>query len=57
MLDCGVCSLPCEYCEYNALYDKCKAWMKEHAEDEFERLVASVENMDLDGGDAKKKVM
>jgi len=27
---CGVCSWPCEYCEYNPEYEKCKAWMRDN---------------------------
>ncbi|WVQ79517.1 translation machinery-associated protein 22 [Cryptococcus sp. DSM 104549] len=35
---CSVCSLPTEYCEFGPSFTKCKAWLEEHDNDEFERL-------------------
>jgi len=35
---CGVCGLPCEYCEYGVSFDKCKEWMAAHEPELFEQF-------------------
>ncbi len=38
VLYCGICSLPVEYCEFGASLTKCKTWLEEADEAEYERL-------------------
>ncbi|KAL7748692.1 Translation machinery-associated protein 22 [Sorochytrium milnesiophthora] len=35
---CGVCSLPCEYCEYSGTLKLCQRWLQQHSEEEYTRL-------------------
>lgn len=42
-IDCGVCSLPSEYCEFTPTIAKCKEWLQSHHDDLFEKLFAGVE--------------
>lgn len=43
LLDCGICSLPSEYCEFQPTIAKCKEWLASHHEDLFQRLFAGLE--------------
>ncbi|XP_003727531.1 density-regulated protein homolog [Strongylocentrotus purpuratus] len=52
---CGVCSMPFEYCEYLADYDKCKRWWEEHFPDFFERAMKIGDGVDGEGDDPKKR--
>ncbi|CAH3109331.1 unnamed protein product [Pocillopora meandrina] len=56
---CGVCSLPLEYCEYTAEYEKCKEWLKANIPDAYEALIGQVADqlgdMEVSEGAAKKK--
>lgn len=39
---CGVCSMPPEYCEFDAkLLPKCKAWLKENFDELYEQYYAA----------------
>ena len=42
-IDCGVCSLPPEYCEFTPTIAKCKEWLESHHDDLFQKLFAGVE--------------
>ncbi|KAJ3350292.1 Translation machinery-associated protein 22 [Kappamyces sp. JEL0680] len=35
---CGICSAPCEYCEFGTRKEECKAWCKEHHPDDFDKI-------------------
>lgn len=35
---CGNCSMPIEYCEYYAEYDKCKEWLAKNHPEDYEKL-------------------
>lgn len=35
---CGVCSFPCEFCEFTPTFKKCKAWLQEADEELFNKL-------------------
>ncbi|ODN78363.1 translation machinery-associated protein 22 [Cryptococcus amylolentus CBS 6039] len=35
---CSVCSLPTEYCEFGPSVSKCKTWLKEKDDDEYEKI-------------------
>ncbi|CAH3020355.1 unnamed protein product [Porites evermanni] len=56
---CGVCSLPLEYCEYTAEYEKCKEWLKSNIPDAYEVLInqaaEQLAEVDVSEGAAKKK--
>lgn len=43
MPDCGICSLPPEYCEFTPTIAKCKEWLEAHHDDLFQKLFAGVE--------------
>ncbi|XP_017855563.1 PREDICTED: density-regulated protein homolog [Drosophila arizonae] len=36
---CGNCSMPIEYCEYYAEYDKCKEWLAKNYPEDYEKLM------------------
>ncbi|KAJ1865139.1 Translation machinery-associated protein 22 [Coemansia sp. RSA 2703] len=38
VLYCGICSLPCEYCEFSASRKKCEQWLRENHSAEHARL-------------------
>lgn len=52
---CGVCSLPLEYCEYTAEYEKCKEWLKANIPDAYEALISQAAELEVSEGAAKKK--
>jgi density-regulated protein len=53
---CGVCTMPVEYCEYGACYDKCKEWIEKNMGADV--LAAVLESANIDDEveeDGKKK--
>ncbi|XP_074637133.1 density-regulated protein homolog [Acropora palmata] len=56
---CGVCSLPLEYCEYTAEYEKCKEWLKTNLPDVYDELISQAADQlaatDVSEGATKKK--
>ncbi|CAM9694902.1 unnamed protein product [Phaeothamnion confervicola] len=54
---CGVCGLPCEYCEYGSTVEACEAWRREHAADDIDSVAAGVAGLavgdDSRGGEGK----
>jgi len=35
---CGVCGLPCEYCEFGSSWPKCRAWLEQNLPERFAKL-------------------
>ncbi|XP_062501813.1 density-regulated protein-like [Corticium candelabrum] len=59
---CGVCTMPCEYCEYGPELEKCRLWWREHHPDELsevcvDQVTAGMEGSSVsdDSGSKKKQ--
>ncbi|KAI8065655.1 translation initiation factor SUI1 [Gongronella butleri] len=35
---CGICTMPLEFCEFSGTQEKCREWLKEHHEDEYNKV-------------------
>ncbi|XP_065186576.1 density-regulated protein homolog [Sycon ciliatum] len=51
---CGICTLPIEYCEFTADYEKCKEWWKVNEPDSYTRVIEQgAADLSLDAGGKK----
>ncbi|KAJ0772326.1 hypothetical protein HanOQP8_Chr03g0086071 [Helianthus annuus] len=49
VLYCGICSLPAEYCEFGADFEKCKPWLIRNAPQLYPDLIQESNSKAADG--------